>query len=106
MNLPYLRDLLRRPSVYVEGLPSRIKSRIFAFGRMLLGGTTAWVDTLVNLEPLPEWTNKQLTLFMVALWGFAISLSWFADSLTYVVSGLVILGLWSAAIFYRVEDQR
>jgi hypothetical protein len=46
------------------------------------------VESLVYTKPLPAWTNKELTCFCVAVWVFAISLNWFADSKTFIVLAL------------------
>ena len=61
-----------------------------------------FVDRLVHLEPLPAWTNRHLLAFAGGVWAFAISLSWWADSLTFVVTALSILAVWFVAIFIRV----
>lgn len=67
---------------------------------------TVLSDRLVAIKPLPGWTNIPLFLFGCAVWVFAISLNWFADSRTYVSVCLVLFAGTFGVLFYRVHVEQ
>lgn len=91
----------------LKHLVSSLKRIASAFAASLRDGVyqvfAEIIDKLVHLKPLPEWTNGWLFVGMLGLWAFAIGISWWGDSMTYILGGLSILALWFAAIFIKVE---
>lgn len=95
----YLGSVRDRPYARL----AKARDKISAFVARVLGPI---VDRLVHTRPLPEWTNADLFAYGCAIWAYAIALNWYADSLTFVVTGLGVLALWGAIIFGRVEWER
>lgn len=102
MNLTLINSHLDSIRDRLYARLAKRRDKVSAFVASVLGPI---VDRLVNLEPLPAWTNLDLLVFGCGVWTYAILLNWYADNLVFVATGFVILATWGAVIFARVESE-
>jgi len=59
----------------------------------------------VSIKPLPEKSNVMLFKFMILVWIFAILISFFGDSLAFILIGGSILAIYAAICLCLFTDE-